>query len=229
MAVVLTLMNRFLLAFFLFLDHLFLPIHFLTERIFIWPAVVSFWFQPTLSWPWGITYKQLLHSLLTFFHCHYPTENGLHPLSLNEDDFDNFMEQAKSTHLLIPFDLATVGSFIHSFPPISQFITCLFTIPLLRWFVGPMVPQIENNKVVILIPKCRFLKEAKEEFGEQKGTEMCVKQCAIAMEHIFRERAKIEISFEPDLDSMSCCIRAECRARDQNGRKKRYLQRTTVE
>jgi hypothetical protein len=220
------------------MDHLLLPLHSLLDRFIIWPLVITQWFAPatqrqgprnphTLN---TYTYSSLLHHLLSFFHRHYPLPDGRHALSLSEDEFDTFMEQRRGTHRLIPFDLRWIGKFVSFYPPITHFVTVLAIAPLLRWFVGPIVPHIHRDErdgatssVSALIPSCRFLSEARDQFGDAKGSEMCVKLCAISMEHIMRERASVDVHLLPDLEHGSCIIHVSRRPVDENGKKTRYL------
>lgn len=219
----------------LLLDHLLLPFHFLLDRLFIWPLVISKWFGEPSGWPspWSVSYASLLKSLLSFFHKHYALPDGSHPLTLSEDDFDSHMSRFRSTHLLIPANLAPIGRFISFFPPYTHLLTSLLLSPLfllspLRWFVGPIIPSVGTNaegktEVDLLIPSCRFLKESRRHYGVEKGNEMCVKLCAISMEHIMRERMSLDVHLLPDLEEGSCIVKATKRPMDEKGNKTRYL------
>ena len=206
------------------------PVHYVMDRMFFWPFVISCWFQPHMNWPspWSVTYVQMLEALLSFFHSKYALPDGRHPLCLNEDEYDTYMQDKQATHTLIPFDLHPIGRFLKYFQPISHIILTFFLSPLLRWFVGPMFPYLtkepnEPLSVDIFIPSCRFLSESKRHFGEQKGNEMCVKLCAISMEHIMKERMSFDVHLLPNLQDGSCLIRASPRPVDECGCKKRYL------
>ena len=60
----------------------------------------------------------------------------------------------------------------------------------------------------IYVHKCRFLKHSREAHGEEKGNELCVKQCALAMEQIWRERVGVETWLEPDMENCACRVYA---------------------
>ena len=198
-------------------DHLLMPLHYVVDRLLIWPAVICVWFQPKERWPmpWSVSYVQLLDALVKFFVERYPPTDGKHPFSLSEDDFAKMMEEKQATHTMIPFELHWLGSFIRLYPPVTKPIVSLVLMPLLRWFVGPMGLHVdEQGDIGIHIFKCRFLVEARKEYGEQKGNELCVKQCAVAMEQIWRERVGVETWLDPDFETCACNIHAVPRPDD---------------
>jgi len=195
-------------------DHLLMPFNFIIDRLIIWPAVICMWFQPKQKWPvpWKVTYAQLLDALTKFFTERYPAINGKHPFTLSEDEFAKMMEEKQATHTMIPFELHWLGSFIRFYPPLTKPIVSLVLMPILRWFVGPMGLHVDDEgDVGIHVYKCRFLVEARGKFGEQKGNELCVKQCAVAMEQIWRERVGVETWLDPDFETCACNIHAKRR------------------
>jgi hypothetical protein len=195
-------------------DNVLTPLHWVLDRLILWPAIISIWFQPQLSWPmpWNVTYPQLLDALVKFYCERFPQEGGKHPFALTEDAFAEMMEKRQNTHTMIPFNLKWLGAFIRSYPPLTKPLVSLVLMPVLRWFVGPMELHLDDEQDVgIQIHKCRFLIQAREIYGDQKGNELCVKQCAIAMEQIWRERVGIETYLEPNLETTGCTIHAKPR------------------
>eukprot|EP00928_Gymnodinium_smaydae_P065270 TRINITY_DN4843_c0_g2_i2.p1 TRINITY_DN4843_c0_g2~~TRINITY_DN4843_c0_g2_i2.p1 ORF type:complete len:296 (-),score=24.60 TRINITY_DN4843_c0_g2_i2:128-1015(-) len=197
------------------LDHALMPANYLLDRILIWPAVISIWFTPARPWPkpWAVTYSKLLDALTEFFLERYPPgSDNRHPYCLSEEEFEAMMRSRLATHTMIPVPLHWISAFIKALPPVTTTLFSLALIPLLRWFVGPMQLHVdEDGAVGIEVLNCRFLQEARNKHGESKGNDLCVKQCGIAMEQIWRERGDLETWLDPDLTTGRCRIHAKSR------------------
>lgn len=199
----------------IFADHVLMPLSWLVDRVFLWPFVISVWFVPARPWPkpWNVSYSKLLDALTEFFLERYPSaSDGRHPYSLSEEEFEAMVRARQATHTMIPFPMHWIGVFIRALPPLTTTVVSIVLIPALRWFVGPMRLHVdEEGDVGVEVMNCRFLREAREKLGKQDGENLCVKQCGIVMEQIWRERAGIETWLDPDLDTGRCRVHAKLR------------------
>lgn len=80
--------------------------------------------------------------------------------------------------------------------------------PARKGAVTATVKSRSQAVIGIYVHKCRFLRHSREAHGYVKGNELCVKQCALAMEQIWRERVGVETWLEPDMDKGTCRVYA---------------------